>query len=106
MTEIKIEADAAPIKPLPEDLFRRALALWGTDSQLGMVQEECAELIAAVSQYKRGRISEERLAEEVADVTIMVAQLRLLLGGGVVDRAVEKKLLRLLSYVLKDEPIP
>ena len=37
------------------DLPRKAVAVWGSDSQIGMVSEECAELIAALNRWKRGR---------------------------------------------------
>lgn len=73
----------------------RAVDVFGAEPQLRMLQEECAELIAAVNQYFRARQgSESSLVEEVADATIMLAQARKLLGNQV-DRAIERKLDRL-----------
>ncbi len=85
------------------DLFRRALACWGDESQWRMVQEECAELIAAVNRCDRGRCTVYDLAAEVADVEIMVAQARLLLGNSLVDDAKTKALIRLRARVEEAE---
>lgn len=75
---------------------RRAVASWGEPAQWRQVQEECGELVAAVNQADRGRAgSAAKLAEEVADVTIMMAQARVMLGAEVVDAAIDRKLARL-----------
>lgn len=71
-----------------------ALEKWAAAPQWRMLQEECAELIAAINQYDRGRVTEDRVAEEVADVLIMVAQARVLLGDRV-DAWLRAKLERL-----------
>ena len=51
---------------------------YGLDSQLDMLQEECAELIQAVSKYKRNGSS--GIVEEMADVFIMLNQVIYLLN--------------------------
>lgn len=51
---------------------------YGTESQLSILQEECAELIQAVSKYRRG-ISTAGIIEEIADVQIMCEQIIYLL---------------------------
>ena len=51
---------------------------YGKEPQLGMAQEECAELIQAISKVRRkGETKDaiDHLAEEIADVRIMCAQL-------------------------------
>lgn len=57
----------------------RAIARhYGKEPQLGMAQEECAELIQAISKVRRkGETIDaiDHLAEEIADVRIMCAQL-------------------------------
>lgn len=80
-------------------LYRRALVLWGEKDQWGMVQEECAELIASTSQFLRRRASKWALAEEVADVEIMIEQARLILGTNLVDAHKEAKLKRLRQRI-------
>lgn len=74
---------------------RAAVKAWGPESQVRMAQEEAAELIAALNQFSRGRLPIEAVADEVADVIIMCAQLRVMLGGERVDAAVLRKLERL-----------
>ena len=56
---------------------------YGKEPQLGMAQEECAELIQAISKVRRkGETKDaiDHLAEEIADVRIMCAQLEELFG--------------------------
>jgi phosphoglycerate-specific signal transduction histidine kinase len=51
---------------------------YGLDEQLNMLQEECAELIQAVSKYRRtGKTS--NLYEEITDVKILLQQIDYLL---------------------------
>lgn len=47
-----------------------AIKIWGTDGQLAILCEECAEVITAVSRYNRGRYGPEKIAEEIADVIV------------------------------------
>jgi len=55
------------------DIYDEALKLWGSDLQLGMLQEEAAEVIQAVSKVKRGS-HPYILMEEIADLEIMIEQ--------------------------------
>ena len=60
-----------------KDLYVKALKLWGDGPQLGMLQEECGELIAAVNRFERQRNDSLRgLAEELADVEIVLGQVK------------------------------
>jgi NTP pyrophosphatase (non-canonical NTP hydrolase) len=63
-----------------DEIFKKALAKWGRESQIGMVYEECGELITALNQFHRGRIGLAEVIDEVADVTIMIKQLSYILG--------------------------
>jgi hypothetical protein len=77
-------------------LYAEAVRAWGADAQLDMVVEECAELIVAMQHLLRGRSASTRsVIEELADVTIMAAQARLIVGAEMVDRAIAGKLFRL-----------
>lgn len=67
-----------------EEINERAIRLWGVDPQLDMVIEEMAELTQAILKFKRrigpARMLEfkeviDRVAEEQADVRIMLDQL-------------------------------
>lgn len=75
---------------------------YGRDAQLRLAQEECAELIQAINKYYRNGgdwLSRQGLLDEIADVTIMITQMRLLLGlaDADLDEAIERKLNRQLG---------
>jgi len=57
------------------ELYQKALEFWGKDLQLNMVFEELGELITKLSRVIRNRIPPTDLAEEIADVEIMLEQL-------------------------------
>jgi NTP pyrophosphatase (non-canonical NTP hydrolase) len=76
-------------------VLQNALDTWGYDAQLGMANEELAELITAINQWKRGRITKEQLASEVADSFIMVTQMAIMVGEELVQDHVLFKVNRL-----------
>ncbi|MCL2741406.1 MAG: hypothetical protein FWE70_04765 [Oscillospiraceae bacterium] len=64
-------------------MMRAALERWGLASQVGQAVEECAELIVALQKYSvrtRRPEAEEAVLDEIADVEMMLGQLRLALG--------------------------
>ena len=87
--------------PNPEttpEIITKAVETFGEDAQLSMAQEEAAELIAAINQWKRGRVSDLDLAGEVADVLITAVQVAEVLDRrcpNLVDSLVGQKLQRL-----------
>jgi NTP pyrophosphatase (non-canonical NTP hydrolase) len=74
----------------------KKLASQGLQHQLDQTQEECAELIAAISKYRRrGDIAaRESLVEEIADVYIMLSQLELFFGQAKLKKEINLKLMR------------
>ena len=57
-------------------LYAKALLKWGLDLQLNMAQEECAELIMAINKLRRSKYRRKSfVAEEIADVRIMINQI-------------------------------
>jgi NTP pyrophosphatase (non-canonical NTP hydrolase) len=76
----------------------RAVNLWGAEKQLRQMSEECGELVAAINQHERGRITEDELASEIADVLITAAQARYIIGQKV-DAHVLAKLERLEGLI-------
>jgi len=76
------------------DIYAEALQRWGLKSQLGLLAEECGELIAMINRWQRGRTGEDSVAIEAADVEIMLGQLRLIMGSQI-DAAKRLKLARL-----------
>lgn len=60
-------------------LYRQALEKWGT-AQIIIAFEEMAELQKELSKYLRGRENTTEIAEEIADVEIMLEQMKVLFG--------------------------
>ncbi len=80
-------------------LASAALFKWGQQAQMGIAQEECAELIAAINRQKRGRADNRVVALEVADVLIALESVKLVVGPELVNQALEQKALRLAERV-------
>mgnify|MGYP006972693960 FL=1 len=59
-------------------IYRAALAAWGADAQTLMVFEEMAELQKELCKAARGKDNREQIAEEIADVEIMLEQMKVL----------------------------
>jgi len=67
-----------------ENLYQRAIDVFGKEVQMDMCEEELAELILALKKFKRDKTlskhkSIDNLLEEIADVEIMLRQLKILL---------------------------
>ncbi len=68
------------------ELYKKAVELWGEESQIKQAVEECAELITALCHKDRGKTDWRGVAKEVADVEIMCCQLREIIGYKIVDK--------------------
>ncbi|TLM67936.1 MAG: antitoxin [Deltaproteobacteria bacterium] len=77
------------------ELYLATLQKWGEEAQYDQAVEECAELIASLKHLRRGRVDRTAVAEELADVYLMVGQLVYMLGEETVAAAVERKIARL-----------
>ena len=63
-----------------EELLAFKIEIEGYEHQIRQAQEECAELIAALNHFCRGRRgATDEVAEEMADVEILLLQLRKIL---------------------------
>ena len=86
-------------------LYKEAVKKWGLQLQFGMLIEECAELIQAVNKVSRKDDADtwRNLAEEMADVEIMIEQLKTVIDWQnlefLVSTAKNNKLLRLKSLL-------
>lgn len=58
--------------------YRVAIRKFGIDAQVLMAIEEMSELTKEICKIPRGKKNLEALADEIADVTIMLEQLRLI----------------------------
>ena len=59
-------------------VYEDAIALWGAENQEKMVVEEMSELTKEICKHWRGRDNLDAIADEIADVTIMLEQLRMI----------------------------
>lgn len=59
-------------------LFKKALCDFGTDAQITMVFEEMSELQKELCKRLRGKDNVNDIAEKIADVEIMLDQMKLL----------------------------
>jgi len=74
-------------------ILRKAIDTYGIDSQLKMIFEEMSELEKEICKFWRGGDNKDRIAEEVADVEIVMAQLKMIFG--IEDECEEWKLKKL-----------
>lgn len=61
-----------------KDVYRNAVAKWGATMQSVVAIEELSELQKELCKTIRGTADYEHLAEEIADATIMLEQLRMI----------------------------
>ncbi len=85
-------------------LYRDAIEKWGEQSQIDQAIEELAELIVALRHLSRGRGCGSAV-QEVADVSIMLEQVRLILGRDVEIDAVTRNKLERLHDRVRDIPM-
>jgi NTP pyrophosphatase (non-canonical NTP hydrolase) len=87
---------------MADNLYIRAHKTWGKD-EFVMLMEECGELIQQASKMYRGNGDIERFAEEIADVEIMILQMKYVFAGqniqDLIDIEKEGKLKRLRERV-------
>ena len=60
------------------EVLQRALDTYGSTLQIAMVFEEMSELQKELCKYLRGKYSSANIAEEIADVEIMLEQMKML----------------------------
>lgn len=85
-----------------EEIYQATIDKWGTDAQYDQAIEECAELIAALKHYRRGKIDQQAVVAELADVTLMIGQLTWMFGDEAVAAAVQEKLAKLDQLLGRD----
>lgn len=89
--------------PLDSAILRDAIDTFGTDAQWGKLQEELLELCVELARKKAGRPHD--IYEEIADVEIMLAQARMMLGdNSCIDAWKVEKLQRLKRRIDDTKP--
>ena len=69
---------SAIVAPVQCDTYAEAVMAYGKQSQLVMAMEEMSELTKELSKNLRGADNAKALAEEIADVEIMLEQMMML----------------------------
>lgn len=92
-----------------DEILSECIRKWGTAQQMNMVMEECAELIQAVNKLMRNPCEKtiQNICSEVADVELMLKQLRKILNkDGVIDNIKEEKIerVKMLLFTHKINP--
>lgn len=59
-----------------KEVYRAAMEKWGAELQATVAIEEMSEVAKEICKMLRGEGNREHLAEEIADATIMLEQLR------------------------------
>ena len=71
-----------------KEIYKRALSVYGEKNQVVMVFEEMSELQKALTKYLRGVCDKRTIADEIADVEIMLEQMKLLFN---IEKEVEER---------------
>lgn len=95
-----------------KELLNKAIDTYGIEEQLLQTVEECAELIQAINKWRRAQNREsikdavDHLAEEAADVIIMIEQIKIMVGEPKVNWWIEFKLQRLAERLEESGSVP
>lgn len=89
-----------------ETLCEEIAKHYGENNQLNQLQEELAELIKAVNKYRRDEDNIDNLIEEIADVEIMIEQIKYLLhlNPEYLEMSRINKLLRQKRRIKEEKP--
>lgn len=83
-----------------DEICRAALEAFGAEAQMVMAIEEMSELTKELCKHRRGRDNVEAIAEEIADVEIMLCQMVMLFDcAGQVEKFRRYKLERLAGRI-------
>jgi len=95
---MKIEFTKDQVKTM-----QTALDKWGLNAQVGQTIEECAELIVVLQKYinRTECPAIDKIVDEIADVEIMLGQMRLALGidDNLIAERIAQKFERLNQYL-------
>ena len=86
-----------------QDVLKAVIDKYGEEAQCRQVMEECGELIVAINKTLRypTRISRLCLIEEMADVSIMITQLKLMhcISNDELKTAIDDKIEKLKDLI-------
>lgn len=91
--------------PERKTVYHEALETYGEEKQIKKAVQELTELLLAISYYPEEKCGLDALVDEIADVTIMCEQLRMIYGISdeeVCDR-MDYKIQRLVERIQKEK---
>ena len=87
------------------EVLQEAIDRYGTEAQLMMVLEEMSELQKEICKWFRGKRDPDAIADELADVEIMLEQVKIIFDlHGEVKEHIDRKIER-LQYRLDHPPM-
>ena len=87
----------------PWDIYILALDKWGVHIQTDMFVEEAAEAIQAISHYRRGRCDLDVVCGELADLQVMLEQMKIVFGTDRFEKIFAEKIVALDEKLSKCE---
>ena len=84
MNETMKQQNEKKIQAFGEYIYDAAVQRFGKSAQVDMAIEECSELIQALCKFKRYEDVDEvrdNIVEEITDVEIMIAQMKIIFDG-------------------------
>lgn len=89
-----------------KEVYLSAIEKWGIELQSCMAIEEMSELTKEICKIRRGKNDPDALADEIADVTIMLEQLRIMFClNDLVCQHMDKKITRLKDRLENEEKL-
>jgi len=77
---------------------------YGYESQIDQMQEECGEFIVARSKVRRNIPGAwDNLIEEIADISIMVDQMKLIIGEDKINEVRSEKIRRQILRIREEK---
>ncbi|NCC70998.1 hypothetical protein EOM09_05430 [bacterium] len=86
-----------------KDILKKAVDTWGEDAQIMAAIQEMAELIKELTDIRRNRTDENKLASEIADVQIMLEQLKYIFSKKyenfekIIEEEKNKKIIKIIN---------
>ena len=89
-----------------DNQIKQIAEYYGYESQIDQMCEECAEFIVARSKVRRNvPDSWDNLIEEIADISIMVDQMKLIIGEDTINKVRAHKIRRQLDRIAQENPV-
>ncbi len=87
-----------------ENIYAKALKKWGEDLQIIVAIEEMSELTKELTKYLRNKDKDmQNTAQEIADVEIMLAQLKFIFDNHKYVEIHKKSKLQRIKRIVEDD---